>query len=215
MMKRGFTLIELMLATMLTAMLMVGVLMVITSLRKPMPALDGEGEASAVGDLGAAALDVIAADLSQALRVQAVGGGLELMSYGGLDPATRRRTQRPVRVSYRVHDVSGVPWLVRQEQSLDTQTNLPPRRELVVSGYDRVELLPPSATKPGERREPQRAGAGRDDDAASSDGNDRPPRVEGLWRLRLWQPGGEAPAAERLLVLRRDLEPPEEVSDAE
>lgn len=207
-MKRGgFTLIELMLATTLTVMLMVGVMSVIASINKPLPALKGEGEALAIGDAGDAVVAVIQADLSQAVRAQATkSGGLELLSYAGIDAQTHGRTQRPVLIRYAVREVDGLAWLIREQQALDRMSTSPFRRELVASGFSRIELLAPPQWVPVSERED----AERNPTHNSASPHEDSPPVEGLWRLRLWSPGARQPWVDRQLLLRRDLEPEDE-----
>jgi len=197
--RAGFTVLELMLATALTVLLMAGVLTVIATLRKPLPEPVGASDAPRAASAHLAAARVIEADLSQATRVEAEGSGLRLESYGGLAETTHERTQRPVTVRYRVKQIGEDSWLLRDQSLLDTPESSSPRSELVASGITRVRLDPPPPW-PGEAERGQPRAS--DDDAAAFD--EAP--LEGRWRLRLWAAEQDRPAIDRGLVLLRSLE---------
>lgn len=193
----GFTLIEILLATILTAVLMVGVLAVIASISGPIQHRSDEPGQSAIGQIDLDAITrVVATDLAQARWIESAGGELKLMSYGGLDPQDRARTQRPVNIDYHVQLINDNPWLVRTEQALDGEAATAPDYELVAPGVTRIALAPPVGQPPRITR----AGSGhrvlKEPVALPADG---------LWRLRLWSQGHQAPVIDCPLVIRRSL----------
>ncbi|MBX2851119.1 MAG: prepilin-type N-terminal cleavage/methylation domain-containing protein [Phycisphaeraceae bacterium] len=194
--RSGFTLIEILLATILTAVLMVGVLAVIVSVSGPIQHSDEPGP-STIGQVDLDAITrVLAADLAQARRIETDGGELKLMSYGGLDPQDRSRTQRPVNIDYRVQWAGEAPWLVRTEQALDGQAVMARHDELVAPGVTRIALDPPADQPPRITR----TGSGH---RILEEPIVLP--ADGLWRLRLWGQGRRDPIIDRPVVIRRSL----------
>lgn len=182
--RAGFTLLELLLATVLTAVLMVGVLAVISRVWGPADSASDSVPGLSIGD---AVVRVLGDDLAQARTIDTTDAGLVLMSYGALDREGYSRTQRPVRIAYAVQDIGGRTWLVRSEQALDEGSNARVSRDLVASGVTRIDLTPPAIAEP------------------LIDSDDADPPVDALWRLRVWSVGQAEPAIDRSLVLRRAL----------
>jgi len=142
----GFTLLELLLATVLTVMLMVGVLAVVTRLAAPAIATpaDSTAGAHAADELNShALLRLLREDLNHARKVNvSFASTLSFVSFSALDGANRQRVHRPVRVSYSIETVGGRRWLVRRQAALDAKTNQNVQRDLVCSGVTEFELLP-------------------------------------------------------------------------
>ncbi len=191
----GFTLIELLLATVLTSLLMLGVLGVIARVSTPAgAAVDAQIRAEDSGMLNCVRL--LRTDLSIARTLETNDGAIELVSHGGLDPATYERSQLPVAVSYFVETVGGRPWLLREERLLagpDTQSL---RVEAVRAGITRIELLPLVAH---DAEGPATA----HQSATELDALQRP--ADTRWLLRLWENDTQVPAIEKRLVLPRRL----------
>lgn len=199
--QRGFTLIELMLATTLTVLLMAGVLTVITTLRKPLPEPAQRGDAPPVDASVLAALGVIEADLYLATQIDSEADELTLQSFGALDAESSDRGPRPVDIVYRIVEVDGEPWLLREQTRMDTKKPMAPRRELVGSGITRIQLDPPSPLMEEERS------YATDHSRGEAEGNgERFASVdEGMWRLRLWADEADDPVIDRDIPLRRSL----------
>lgn len=196
--RSAFTLIEMLLATILTAVLMVGVLAVIARIANPMQhASDIDTDATPYVE-SEMLVQIFAADLAHARTIHALPGELRLMGYTSLEPQRRTRTQRPTHIHYRVASVDRQPWLLRDEYPLDGQTKSISHTELIAQGVTRIALDPPSDLP----ATPARFGAGHrtleDKDALPADG---------LWRLRLWNQGGGEPFVDHHLVMRRPVSP--------
>jgi hypothetical protein len=164
---RGFTLVEMLLATVLTTILMVGVLAVITTLGTRGAVADSVRPLEGLTDTQAAeaCARLVREDLDEATNVDATKvGELRLSGYGALDSRSRERTGRPVNVRYAVEEIDGRPWLVRRQESLDALGLDNVLCDLVCEGVRRMELV-----------------------KTPSDSKDSPP-VKGphAWRLRLW-----------------------------
>lgn len=203
----GFTLIELLLASALLAMLMVGVLAVVASVVRPTQALARDDTPDQHAAVDAAVLRVMRDDLSQAVRIETGNDGITLVSYGGLDPRTRERTQRPVRVRYQSVTINGRAWLVRREAGLDRDAG-PSRVDWVATPVTRLQLVPPpepgpEAPRPIARR--RAIGGGVADTTAGKAEADTQSLREGLWRLRLWTGDDERPSTDTALILRASL----------
>lgn len=138
---RAFTLLELLLATALTAVLMVGVLAVVANLGAP------EAAAGHVPDRERnraleACLDLLREDLAHAVAVDASqANALTLVGYAALDDRARERTHRPVRVRYGLERIDGRAWLVRRQDALDVKTNETVQRDLVCCGFTGFQLI--------------------------------------------------------------------------
>jgi hypothetical protein len=86
--------------------------------------------------------ELLRADLAHADSVDASGPGrIVLTGQAGLDRHDRSREHRPVRVTYRIQQIGLQRWLIRQQESLDLQTNQNRQRDLVCRGIDRLTLL--------------------------------------------------------------------------
>jgi hypothetical protein len=140
----AFTLLELLLATVLSTVLMIGVLAVVTDLGAPAVAAASTRFRDAA--LGPHTVDawvsLLRADLNQASRVEASkNSSLALTGYTALDPSDRGQTHRPVRVTYEIAEVGGRQWIVRRQAALDVLTNRNTHRDLVGCGLTRFELV--------------------------------------------------------------------------
>ncbi len=139
--RTGFSLIELLLATVLSVLLMMGVMAVVSDLAKASQDSQQRQETvqpSVLGELG----ELLRRDLAHADSVDASGPGRIVMTgQAGLDRYDRSREHRPVRVTYRIQQIGSHRWLIRQQESLDLQTNQNRQRDLICRGIDRLELL--------------------------------------------------------------------------
>lgn len=155
----GFTLLELMLATVLTVLLMMGVMMVIATLRSS-PALAAHDGPSPADPSGAAErevtvarwIDLLREDLRHARTVTGVSENtVRLVGPLGLDAAGRAITHRPVEVVYRLVERDGRMWLFREQAALDLPSNRHRQRDLVLTGVTGFTLqrrvLPPAANE--------------------------------------------------------------------
>ncbi len=130
----GFTLLELLAASALAALLMIAALQVVRSVgRRP----DSEPAANKPrSDL----LALVRWDLSQALVLRQDHGSCLLAGYGSLDAATLQSTGRPVMVSYRIKLVGSRRCLYRDQTSLDDLAGRVGWSELVAWDVDQFEL---------------------------------------------------------------------------
>jgi len=138
----GFTLLEMLLATALAAILMVGVLGLITDIGSSQLAA---AESEEPGRSPTAALEAWAAllreDLEHAREVDlSQPNELRLVGTHALDSARREATHRPVEVVYRMEEIDGRSVLVREQAALDVATNRNVQRDLVCGGVDRFDL---------------------------------------------------------------------------
>ena len=190
--RSGFTLIEMLLATVLTSVLMVGVLAVITRVSRPISTPIHEASLTSISIGTDAVFRVVTADLTQAREVEFDGSEIALTGFGGLDPVTKERSQRPVRVRYRVQQVADQSWLVREERLLDEGSQVV-TIELVAPGVSRIALEPPALQFTDGMADPGR----------QVDGDFELP-MDGRWRLRLWMEG-EQDVIDRPVILQRGL----------
>jgi hypothetical protein len=181
----AFTLLELLMATVLMSLLMVGVLAVVATLGKAETASGAPASASPA--LPAEAMDawvsLLREDLSRAGDVEAQADGLALTGYMAFDGSARECTHRPAEVAYKIEDVDGRRWLVRRQAALDVLTNRNVQRDLVCCGVTRFCLTRLAETGRGQEQAAggRRAGAG-------------------VWRLQVWTDGRDEPACERVVA---------------
>jgi prepilin-type N-terminal cleavage/methylation domain-containing protein len=195
--RRAFTLIEMLLATVLATVLMVGVLAVVTDLgasgmaseKRAGAAVDksvglagGSAQAAKTG-LDAEALEawirLLREDIGQAFRTEPPQDSrFSLTGYGALDARSRERTPRPVTVLYAIEEVGGRLWLVRRQAALDVMTDQNIQRDLVCGGIVRFQVV----------REGDEQGGGRAGAVA--------------WRLLAWVADQPEPACDRLITVR-------------
>lgn len=165
--RRGFTLLEMLLATALAAMLVVGVMGVVTNItRANYASSSGEdGGRPKQGHLeedpaaSIARWSVMLADeVAHAVAMEPGDGeGFALVTYGALTDADRGRAYRPVVVRYAIREVGGARWLVRLQGLLNSGDRRAMQSDLVVGGVRRVALeaadpLPPSGDPRYEAR---------------------------------------------------------------
>ncbi len=147
--QRGLTLVELLLASALATVLMVGVLAVVTNLTMTERALNplrGESNknvAMALEELDAWAA-VLRGDLNHAGRIHRLQGGeIELVTYQSLQGEAREAVHRPVLVRYEMETINERSWVVRRQSGLDGGAAGTIRRsDLVGMGVKRFELVP-------------------------------------------------------------------------
>jgi type II secretory pathway pseudopilin PulG len=144
----AFTIVELLAATALATVLMVGVLIVLSHLsrdQKRVAAREGGGGETAV-------VELLRRDLMRAehLSFDAATGTLRLSGYGALDRQTLRPTARAALVSYQIEhgggDGSGA-WLTRRQQYLDEPAAAKQWTECVCADVNRfvVDIVQPES----------------------------------------------------------------------
>lgn len=205
--RSGFTLLELLLASALMAVLMIGVLMVLTNLTRPAMASDVDSDKQGEIISEATWIELIRDDLRQAHHIETSVNELVIVSYGGLDAQSKERTQRPVRIRYRIETMSARPWMLRDEVSIDNSAETVIRRELVGQGITRFELIPPkplNLDEQGNERSPPHRANRREKQGQSIDRSTEPP-ADAIWRLKLWTDDSGEPVIDRALVLPRRL----------
>jgi prepilin-type N-terminal cleavage/methylation domain-containing protein len=138
---RGFTLIEMLLATTLAAILMGGVLVAAGAVSRDRQRMEGR-EAKAHSGL---MLEVIRRDLANgmALLGTADADGFEVVGCGAIDPRTLLPNQRLARVRYRVaRGGRGSGVLLREQAYLDDPIRPDRWNEVVAVNVTRVVVTP-------------------------------------------------------------------------
>ena len=133
---RGFTLIELMLASVLCAILMGGVLAVLGGTardRKRLGAVEAMTDSRAVADL--IGRDLTAADMFSS---SVDGRTLVMVGHGAIDHRTLTATHRFVRVTYRVVGREPNVHLIRRQESLDDAAHREDWQGLVAAGVSSI-----------------------------------------------------------------------------
>lgn len=210
---RAFTIIELLLATVLSTVLMIGVLAVITRLGAPDSAAasstgrHGDSPSTVASEVIEPLMSLLREDLGLARVMEAAKPNeIALEGYAGLDGQSHERTHRPVRVHYRIEFIDGRPWLVRRQAALDVLTNQNIQRDLVCSGVTRIELTTiTTETGDSDAAAKHKVAGKRISPAADAAARNAPGerhRGGALWRLRVWIDDGETPAHDRIVAVQ-------------
>ena len=134
----GMTVIELLVAATLAALMLATVSATIGSLSAQRRALLQEGVPQPWRQQF---LRQLYWDLANARWLQAVPNQIVLVGYGGRDVVSGWPTQRPCRVAYRVRQINSRTQLVREETSLDGSKS-EAQSELVCVGVRNLEIQP-------------------------------------------------------------------------
>lgn len=97
-------------------------------------------------------VDQLRRDLSSARRFELAPDRLRLVGYAGRDLRTRRPTQRPAEVVYRLTRAAGRAWLVREETQSDVLSNANRRAEIVGRGPTAIAMDVPGQREQSPRR---------------------------------------------------------------
>src|SRR3954470_12845659 len=129
---RGFTLVEMLLATVLAAILMGGVLAVAAGLSRDRQRM----EAHTAAEHSPLAADLLRRDLANALALlnTNTAGDIDLLAYSGIDPTTLRPNGRLVRV---VSHIDRPPRPTRPRRQPPRTPPGPPRRPYPRTGLPR------------------------------------------------------------------------------
>jgi len=137
--QRAFSLIELLVATALSAVLMAAVLAILTGVSRDRHRLT----ATESLPLPQAMIDRFQWDLTnaQTLSPSPDGRSLELIGHGGIDSKTLAPNGRLVSVSYLVYQDGNVSCLVREQKYLDDPVAPNPWRELISVGVTNLHII--------------------------------------------------------------------------
>jgi prepilin-type N-terminal cleavage/methylation domain-containing protein len=137
--RRAFTLIEMLIATLLAAILMGGVLSMSAALARDQRRLAARAQDSTGG-----IVELLRFDLANARSVTQSPDGqtLVLVGHGGLDRRSMSPTNRLTRVVYRVDSPSGN--LSREQTYLDDPARPARWTELAATGIARIDIIPAS-----------------------------------------------------------------------
>jgi prepilin-type N-terminal cleavage/methylation domain-containing protein len=140
---KGFTLIELAIATALAALLMLGVLMILTGIIRDRRMVSEDGHSSTNPDW-VALVDLVRGDLNCASDLQVEeNGAIEIHTTASLDTQTLQPTDRPSVVTYRIFQSDGLNLLLREQRFQDDPIASAPLRSLVALNVNsfRIEGL--------------------------------------------------------------------------
>jgi type II secretory pathway component PulJ len=150
--RNGFTLMELLAANVLAALLMVAVFGVLGSLGRSQAATAANDRAQTHAAEREAMVRLIERDLVNATRVQPGVDHILIQGHGSLEQSTLVASDLPVTVEYRIREAGGRSWLVRAQQSRLTGGSA--WSELVCPDVEQIEL------QPAEERWPATSAAG-------------------------------------------------------
>jgi len=133
----GFTLVEVVLATALSAAVMVAVLGVVARMARSRPnRCDPVARALIEDEL----LSLIEMDLANARSFEARRDGFVLTGFGRIDPKTKKTGHGPARIRYQVRRAGGQNWLVRVQTIQSPGGGRRETHDLVCAGVERIAL---------------------------------------------------------------------------
>jgi type II secretory pathway component PulJ len=183
--RSGMTLVELLAATILAALLMAAVLGVLKAITREQKALKSDGSSE---PWQAQLIRQLEWDLTNSRSVVTTANGFQLIGFAGRDFATGAALHCRTSVEYAVQDVEGKSFLVRSEAHLDSANLDNQTLELVCNHVERVALSAADARSATAKK----TAANGSDDASIPD----QPLVS------IYAPGQERPILEHAFVLR-------------
>jgi prepilin-type N-terminal cleavage/methylation domain-containing protein len=134
----GFTLVEMMLATVLAALLMAGVLTVVSGLSRDQRRM----RAKLADERPGLAVELIRRDLGNAMAMirSADGNGIVLVGHCGIDRGTLSASGRLAKVTYRMRGRGAGAALVREQEYLDDEVRRERWGEVVLAGVRGFEM---------------------------------------------------------------------------
>lgn len=145
---RGFTMLELLLASVLMMVLMIGVLGVIARLGGTSRADGAQRQGSREADSFADAqlidglVRLLEKDLIHASSIEMIGESeISLVGYAAIDMTRHSLIHRPVAVTYHLEEIDGQTWMIRRQAFFDELTNQGVRIDLVGAGIRKFKLL--------------------------------------------------------------------------
>jgi prepilin-type N-terminal cleavage/methylation domain-containing protein len=162
----AFTLIEMMVASVLAALLMGGVLLMVTAIGRDRARIARDEVASAGSK--SRLVDQFRRDLTSATTMTPIGGrALILEGHGGLDPQTLAPTGRLTRVIYEVRGKGKTAALFRSQAYLDEPTRPEAWTELVAMNVNAFAVLAETPDGEAVRREKSLTSEDAEADAAA------------------------------------------------
>jgi len=156
--KRAFTLIELMAASVLTALLMIVVFHIVGSMARRQAVLERQ-ERTSGGGWPDGVVELIRSDLQQTRAFASSENQWTLTGSCSIDPVALESDPQPVTVTYAVESLGGRSWLVRQQARRGSRATENRWPELVCADVASFELEP--LDEPEIARLMARADAGR------------------------------------------------------
>jgi prepilin-type N-terminal cleavage/methylation domain-containing protein len=144
--RRGFTLIELMVATVVAAVMTAGVLMIVARLSRDRVLISKKIGAPTPDCM----IDLLRWDFANAQGMLASPRADELIlfGHGGIDGTTLTATGRVSRVAYRIEPSADGPQLIREQRYLDDRGRPQAWRELVARNVETITALPATLQLP-------------------------------------------------------------------
>ena len=136
--RRGFTLVELLAAILLTTLLTTALMGVIRAMNQQRKLTAGE---HSLEGWKLQLRQRLLSDFSNARRMSVTDGRLTLLGYASRDAEAGVATHRPCEVVYRLESLAGRNWLVREESPLGTQTPSHANAELAAYGIARIQVV--------------------------------------------------------------------------
>jgi len=142
---KGLTLIELLAALAIVAMLTSACLAVVCRLNAARGRLDSRQ--AGAGELPDRLVELLRVDIIHARQYRLVPGGFEFAGLSAIEPGSMNRRHLPAEVNYQVVTLAGDCWLVRTQKTIGR----PAWSELVCRGVGEITLL--DATEEAEQEE--------------------------------------------------------------
>ena len=141
---RGFTIMELLIASVLSAILMIGILFATTQLARQVHRQKGLASPTQFNTV----LELLRKDMSQATACRVTENKIHLRGFMLLDPQSQKRIEQPAQVIYRLVQINDVFWLMRHQRALNNLTLDDTDANLLCKNITTMQLLPPPQIAP-------------------------------------------------------------------
>ena len=136
--RAGFTLVEILLAVTIAAILMAAVLAVLSGVGRDQKRLATQDKTNRP----TAAIELLRWDLTNADTITPAADGIVLEGHGGIDASSLKPNNRLTRVTYRIRRDGREPDLVREQRYLDDPIRPQPWADLMLRGVRAVGVTP-------------------------------------------------------------------------
>lgn len=152
----GFTLVEMLAGTALSALFMLAVLAVIGAIGRGQKIF---AEQSQNHEWSSPIMELLKFDLGNAVSIEPGKDDVVIKSFSAFDREDGQLLSRPVTVRYKVNVLNGRRWLVRQQRSDLDAVHVSEWSELVCPDVQSLELHRSEAARPADEQTPQSASA--------------------------------------------------------
>jgi hypothetical protein len=142
--RKGFTLVELLIAGVMAALLVGGMALMLGGLARDRARLQARGDVGQSQEM----LELMRWDLANATKMWSESNAVTIEGYGGIDRGAMVGTNRAARVVYRVRSDGSRSALVREQRFLDDPIRVQTWTEVIANGATRLTVTSGATPEP-------------------------------------------------------------------